>query len=60
MSCPLCKKETDAKFRPFCSKRCADVDLGRWLNGNYSSPSVDPEDQIEASEQIEQLSPRLH
>ena len=26
------------KFRPFCSKRCADIDLGRWLKGNYVIP----------------------
>lgn len=35
MSCPICGKESDAKYRPFCSKRCADVDLARWLNGSY-------------------------
>ena len=28
MPCPICDKPTDTKFRPFCSKRCADVDLG--------------------------------
>ncbi len=35
MSCPICKKTTDPDVRPFCSKRCADVDLSRWLNGRY-------------------------
>jgi endogenous inhibitor of DNA gyrase (YacG/DUF329 family) len=48
MSCPICGKETEAKTRPFCSKRCADVDLGRWLSGHYAVPSTDPED-IEAA-----------
>jgi len=43
MSCPICGKETDAKARPFCSKRCADLDLGRWLHGAYAVPSEDPE-----------------
>jgi uncharacterized protein len=38
MSCPICKKETDAKYRPFCSKRCADVDLAKWLKGSYVIP----------------------
>ena len=38
MSCPICGKETAAKYRPFCSKRCADVDLARWLNGSYVIP----------------------
>ena len=44
MSCPICAKDTDQKYRPFCSRRCADVDLGRWLNGSYAVPSQDPED----------------
>ncbi len=38
MSCPVCQKPTDKGYRPFCSKRCADVDLGRWLNGSYAIP----------------------
>lgn len=34
--CLICaKKETSSEFRPFCSKRCGDIDLGRWLNGAY-------------------------
>jgi hypothetical protein len=36
--CAVCGKPQDAKFRPFCSKRCADIDLGRWLKGNYVIP----------------------
>jgi endogenous inhibitor of DNA gyrase (YacG/DUF329 family) len=31
-------------MRPFCSKRCADVDLARWFSGSYAVPSSDPED----------------
>ena len=39
-TCPICrKKEAEAKFKPFCSKRCADVDLARWFNGNYAIPT---------------------
>jgi endogenous inhibitor of DNA gyrase (YacG/DUF329 family) len=38
MTCPICAKETDAKYRPFCSRRCADVDLGKWLTGSYAIP----------------------
>jgi hypothetical protein len=34
--CPICKQPTEASFRPFCSKRCADVDLARWLGGTYA------------------------
>lgn len=46
MSCPICQKASDAKYRPFCSRRCADVDLGRWLNGSYAIPGdvPDPDD----------------
>lgn len=33
--CPLCGKPTDDAVRPFCSRRCADIDLGRWLGGRY-------------------------
>ncbi len=41
MSCPVCKRPTEKSYRPFCSKRCADVDLGRWFNGSYAVPVVD-------------------
>ena len=34
--CPECKKPVDEKFKPFCSKRCSDLDLGRWSNESYS------------------------
>jgi uncharacterized protein len=37
--CPICKKQADDRFRPFCSKRCADVDLSRWLGGTYAIPA---------------------
>jgi len=50
MSCPICAKDSDPKYRPFCSRRCADVDLGRWLNGSYAIPSDDPEDIEEGAE----------
>ncbi len=38
MSCPICSKPKDPKYAPFCSKRCADVDLSRWLKGAYAIP----------------------
>ena len=34
--CPICTAPTDVGFRPFCSRRCADVDLSRWLRGGYA------------------------
>ncbi|MFX0546969.1 DNA gyrase inhibitor YacG [Roseovarius sp. S1116L3] len=53
MSCPICNKPTVSAHRPFCSKRCANLDLARWLGGGYAIPSTDPEDieaAIEAAE----------
>lgn len=49
--CPLCEKPTAQDYRPFCSKRCADIDLGKWVTGSYALPSEDevtPEDLMEA------------
>lgn len=45
MSCPICGKEVAAAYRPFCSRRCADVDLGRWLTGSYTIPVAEEEDE---------------
>jgi len=39
MACPICKEPTDRTYRPFCSRRCADLDLGRWVTGAYSIPA---------------------
>jgi len=38
--CPICTKPGVMAFRPFCSKRCADVDLSRWLKGGYAIPGA--------------------
>ena len=43
MSCPVCNKPTAPAHKPFCSKRCADVDLNRWLSGSYAIPGRDGE-----------------
>jgi uncharacterized protein len=37
--CAICGKPQDARFKPFCTKRCADIDLGRWLKGSYAIPT---------------------
>jgi uncharacterized protein len=42
--CVICGKPQDQKYRPFCSKRCADVDLNRWFSGAYSIPAVEEDD----------------
>lgn len=38
MLCPLCKKPTVLKFKPFCSDSCKNIDLLNWLNQNYKIP----------------------
>jgi endogenous inhibitor of DNA gyrase (YacG/DUF329 family) len=43
--CPICGKPVDAAFKPFCSKRCADIDLNRWLSGVYAVPVKEDEDE---------------
>lgn len=46
MKCPICGVEAQIKYRPFCSKRCSDLDLARWLNGSYAIPA-----QVEVEEE---------
>jgi len=41
--CPICQRPADPAMRPFCSKRCADVDLQRWLSDRYVVPAVEDE-----------------
>lgn len=48
MPCPICAKPTDPERRPFCSRRCADVDLGRWLRGDYRIPTEEEPDAAPA------------
>jgi uncharacterized protein len=45
--CPICRKPSQQKFHPFCSNRCAQIDLGRWLGGTYTVPSDEAPDQDE-------------
>lgn len=40
--CPLCGRPAHDTYRPFCSRRCADLDLGRWLGGGYRVPTDEP------------------
>jgi endogenous inhibitor of DNA gyrase (YacG/DUF329 family) len=56
MTCPLCRKAAQAPYTPFCSKRCADLDLGRWLKGDYAVPVVEDDDLSEEEDGAE--SPR--
>jgi len=42
--CPICGKPVAGTFRPFCSKRCAERDLHRWLSGGYRVPTDEAPD----------------
>ncbi len=53
MSCPICGEDTVHKYRPFCSERCANRDLGHWLRGDYAIPSSRLEDAEEVAEAME-------
>jgi endogenous inhibitor of DNA gyrase (YacG/DUF329 family) len=44
-ACAICGRPRVEKYNPFCSKRCADVDLYRWLNGKYAIPASDEPDE---------------
>lgn len=48
--CPVCAKPAVAASAPFCSKRCADVDLGRWLDGDYRIPTAEEGDWPQGGE----------
>ncbi len=50
--CPICARPAEASVRPFCSARCADVDLGRWFTGAYRI-AVPPEESEEADPETE-------
>jgi endogenous inhibitor of DNA gyrase (YacG/DUF329 family) len=44
-TCPICGKPADEEARPFCSKRCANVDLQRWFTGRYAVPVVEEDEE---------------
>ncbi len=50
--CPICSRPTSPEFTPFCSKRCADVDLHRWLGEGYRVP-LDTDDDMRDSPDAE-------
>lgn len=60
MSCPICSRQPIPAYRPFCSARCADVDLARWLTGSYAIPSQSAEDTEAAAQAIETAREKPH
>lgn len=47
--CPICSKPSEADYQPFCSKRCADIDLHKWLGEGYRVPTEEPADDFDGS-----------
>ncbi len=60
MACPMCKKNQDKKYRPFCSKRCADLDLGKWLTETYSIPMIETDEEDRISTEFTSNESNLH
>ena len=52
-TCPICGKPAVQAVRPFCSTRCADIDLHRWFSGQYAVPVVEREEDEKDAEQGE-------
>ena len=44
-ACPICGKPATEASRPFCSERCRDVDLNRWLSNSYAIPAAKDDDE---------------
>jgi len=55
--CPICGRAVDARYKPFCSARCANVDLSRWLNESYRIPTKPDDDEEESASKGEAEEP---
>jgi endogenous inhibitor of DNA gyrase (YacG/DUF329 family) len=55
--CPICGRPAVFRHRPFCSRRCADVDLGRWFTGAYAIPGEPVTDDEAGSEPPDRAGP---
>ncbi len=60
MACPICNRPAEDKVKPFCSKRCADIDLAKWMTGSYAIPSTDPDDQEQLFEELSKAEMKPH
>ena len=60
MPCPICNKDPVTKYRPFCSNRCADLDLGKWLTGAYVIPAADTDEEDSISSDFIPNESNLH
>jgi endogenous inhibitor of DNA gyrase (YacG/DUF329 family) len=50
--CPICGKPSTQQFHPFCSARCTDIDLNRWLSGAYVIPGKDEPEESEEDDVV--------
>ena len=57
--CPICREPTDAAYRPFCSSRCRDVDLARWMRGTYAIPGGQADADEDGEDAAAQRAPRV-
>lgn len=53
--CPICKSAQVPAYKPFCSKRCADIDLGKWFNNSYAIPAADHDDEADTAAKPAQI-----
>tara|TARA_A100001037_G_scaffold287865_1_gene297863 strand:+ start:7240 stop:7482 length:243 start_codon:yes stop_codon:yes gene_type:complete len=53
--CPTCGLPASKEHGPFCSKRCKEIDLGKWFSGTYAIPAAEPPDSAEMEELIEAI-----
>ena len=53
--CPICKSASLAPHAPFCSLRCAQLDLGKWLNQDYVIPSHEFDDNTDLEKLTKQI-----
>ena len=60
MPCPMCNKDPVTKYHPFCSNRCADLDLGKWLTGAYVIPATDTDEEDSISSDFIPNESNLH
>jgi uncharacterized protein len=56
MFCPICGKPAQKDHTPFCSSRCATIDLGKWINGDYAVPVVEDDELPDEEEPAKPLS----
>jgi len=55
VGCPICKSSVIRAYRPFCSRRCKEIDLGRWFSGTYAIPAVEPPDGSDLESLIDEI-----